>query len=484
MKKRVTRWIVMMAAVCTMLLFPALTGYAAEGTLMLSDPEGMVGGEIPVTVRIDGGGQPIGDVNVTLSYDTALLEFISGTSVEGGEGTLTLTRSGTGAETEMVFEMLFRGLAEGTAAIRVTDSTAYLFSDETLNLTAGESAVTIGPDDGTGGAAPSGEPTERILGQESIEINGAYYENFSDALIPAGFTRSTVQYAGVEHSAIRQDSSGKVMLFMISGEEDPITVLYNESDSTFIRAERVDVSESFYIYVLSSADGSGLPEAFYETSLALHGVNFPAWQNMEANDFYLIYALSSGGVEGFYQYDQVDTTYQRYVAPVKAEEPEEEEDSSTLGKVQKIITDNLLILAAAVGVIVLILFIIILVLSVKLGRRNEELENLYVGDDVDEPKLRKKSRSQFVGYDDDDDMQDDEDDYLEDDFEDEYIDDYTDSDDGYDDEYEDEYDDEYDYDDDEEDDIKEYVPGKKSPAGGTQQSPQKDSYDDIDFIDV
>ena len=487
MKKRVTRWIVMMAAVCTMLLFPALTGYAAEGTLMLSDPEGMVGGEIPVTVRIDGGGQPIGDVNVTLSYDTALLEFISGTSVEGGEGTLTLTRSGTGAETEMVFEMLFRGLAEGTAAIRVTDSTAYLFSDETLNLTAGESAVTIGPDDGTGGAAPSGEPTERILGQESIEINGAYYaiyENFSDALIPAGFTRSTVQYAGVEHSAIRQDSSGKVMLFMISGEEDPITVLYNESDSTFIRAERVDVSDSFYIYVLSSADGSGLPEAFYETSLALHGVNFPAWQNMEANDFYLIYALSSGGVEGFYQYDQVDTTYQRYVAPVKTEEPEEEEDSSTLGKVQKIITDNLLILAAAVGVIVLILFIIILVLSVKLGRRNEELENLYVGDDVDEPKLRKKSRSQFVGYDDDDDMQDDEDDYLEDDFEDEYIDDYTDSDDGYDDEYEDEYDDEYDYDDDEEDDIKEYVPGKKSPAGGTQQPPQKDSYDDIDFIDV
>ena len=94
MKKRVTRWIVMMAAVCVMMLFPAITGYAAEGTLMLSDPEGMVGGEIPVTVRIDGGGQPIGDVNVTLSYDTALLEFISGTSVEGGEGTLTLTRSG------------------------------------------------------------------------------------------------------------------------------------------------------------------------------------------------------------------------------------------------------------------------------------------------------------------------------------------------------------------------------------------------------
>ncbi len=31
--------------------------------------------------------------------------------------------------------------------------------------------------------------------------------------------------------------------------------------------------------------------------------------------------------------------------------------------------------------------------------------------------------------------------------------------------------------------MKEYVPGK-SPAGGTQQPPKKDSYDDIDFIDV
>lgn len=465
MKKRVTRWIVMLAAVCSLMLFPVIMGYAADGTLMLSDPEGTVGGEIPVTVRIDAGGQPIGDANVTLSYDTALLEFVSGTNAQGGEGTVTLSASGTGSETELAFELTFRGLAEGTAAITVAESTAYLFSDETLNLEAGESAVTIGPGDGT---AATSEPTERVLGQESIDIGGVYYaiyENFTDALIPAGFSRTTVQYAGVEHSAIRQDSSGKVILFMITGEEDPIMVLYNESDSTFVRAERVDVSEHFYIFVLSAADGSTLPEEFYETSLSLHGVNFPAWQNMEATDFYLIYALSSGGVEGFYQYDAVDSTYQRYVASQsQVIEPEEEEDDSTLGKVEKIITDNLLILAVAVAVIVAILFIIIIILSVKLGRRNAELEDMYVGDEDDnKPNVKKKSREQFVRYDDGDDA---EDDYLEDDFDEpEYDDDYDDSDAEYDDEY---YDDDYD----EEEDIKEYVPEKK------------DSYEDIDFIDV
>ncbi len=475
MKKRVTRWIVMVAAVCSMMFFHVMTGYAAEGTLMLSDPEGTVGSEIPVTVRIDGGGQPIGDVNVTLSYDTALLEFVSGTAAEGGEGTVTLARSGTGAETEMVFELLFRGLAEGTATIQVTGSTAYLFSDEILNLTAGESAVTIGAGDGS---TPSSEPAERILGQESIEIDGVYYaiyENFTDALIPAGFSRSTVQYAGVEHSAIRQDASGKVMLFMIAGEEDPITVLYNESDSTFIRAERVDVSESFYIFVLASADGSGLPEAFYDTTLSLHGVNFPAWQNMDAQEFYLLYALSSAGVEGFYQYDTVDATYQRYVLPTNEPiEPEEEAEDSSLGKVQKMITDNLLILTAVVAVVVIILFIIILVLSIKLGRRNAELEDLYTEEKDDTPNVKKKSRQQFVGY--DEDLQDEEDDYLEDDFEDDdydddYGDDYIDSDDDYDDDYDDE------------DDIKEYIPGKRDSEAASS-SGKKDSYDDIDFIDV
>lgn len=477
MKKRVTRWIVMIAAVCSMMLLPEITGYAADGTLMLSDPEGAVGGEIPVTVRIDAGGQPIGDVNVTLSYDAAMLEFVSGANAQGSEGTVTLSAGGTGAETELAFELTFRGLAEGTAAITVAESTAYLFSDETLNLSAGESAVTIGPGDGT---APSSEPTERVLGQESIDIGGVYYaiyENFTDALIPTGFSRTTVQYAGAEHSAIRQDSSGKVILFMITGEEDPIMVLYNESDSTFMRAERVDVSEYFYIFVLSSADGSSLPEEFYETSLSLHGVNFPAWQNMEATDFYLIYALSSGGVEGFYQYDSVDSTYQRYVASQsKAIEPEEEEDDSALGKIEKIITDNLLILAATIAVIVVILFIIILILSIKLGHRNAELEDMYVGDENgDKPNVKKKSRDQFVGYDEDED-DDEEDDYLEDDFDDSaYEDDFNDSDDDFDDEY---YDDDYDDDYADEEDIKEYVPGKRNT------SEKKDSYEDIDFIDV
>ena len=65
-----------------------------------------------------------------------------------------------------------------------------------------------------------------------------------------------------------------------------------------------------------------------------------------------------------------------------------------------------------------------------------------------------------------------------DDFDDsDYDDEFTDSEDNYDDEFDD--DDEY-YDDDYEDeeDVKEYTPGKGDSAG------KKESYEDIDFIDV
>ena len=178
MKKRVSRWIIMIAAVCMMMLCPAITGYAADGTLMLSDPTGKVGSEIAVNVRVDAAGQPIGDANITLSYDTAMLEFVSGTNAQGGDGTVTLSASGTGTETEHLFELKFKGLAEGTAAIRVTESTAYLFSDETLNLTTGEAAVTIEPGDGTEGTegteTPAGtaEPTERVLGRKALRSTG------------------------------------------------------------------------------------------------------------------------------------------------------------------------------------------------------------------------------------------------------------------------------------------------------------------------
>lgn len=408
-------------AICCAVLFPAIVSFAAEGTLQFSDPTGKVGEEITVKVKMEGGGAAIGDGDATLTYDTAMLEFVSGTNATGGNGTVSLSASGTGSETELNFELVFKALAEGSTTIQVSGSTAYLYSDETLNLSPGTSTITIEPGDGT---AQTSAPIAQ--GDADIEISGtmyAIYENFTDALIPDGFTRTTIQYNGSEHNAISQDVSGKKLVFLVTGSNDPITALYEEGSNQFIVAERVNVTDEFYIFILGEADGSSLPENFAETTLELNGTIFPAWENTESTDYYLMYALSSNGDEGFYQYDKKEGTYQRYTVPEK-EEVEEEPDNSIIGKAKALVDQYFLVAAAAIGMIVLLLLIIIIVQAIKLGRRNAELDELYEQyDNNDRPAVKERSRKQFVGYQDDDDDadindSDFNDEFIEDDFDD------------------------------------------------------------------
>lgn len=496
MKKMIKKLKFIMAAACLGLMLPVMVSYAAEGSLDLSDPTGKVGEEIVVKVKAaEAAGQPIGDVQATLSYDTALLEFVSGTNAEASDGTITLSASGTGTETEHSFELTFKALAEGSASIQVTSSTAYLYSDETLNLTPGTSTVTIEAGDGTDGTSQSGE---RVTSEENIEIAGtmyAIYENFTEALIPDGFVKTTVNYNGEEHSAIRQESSGAVFFYMVTGSNDPVMIQYDEADNSFYIAEQVYINDDFYLLILGKGDGSSLPEEFESTTMELNGTTFPVWQNMSTTDYYLVYALSSKGTEGFYQYDSIENTYQRYEIP-KVEKEEEPEDTM-LTKILGYVNQYFLIIAAAAAAVLLLLIIIILIMAVKLGRRNAELDEIYdsydeepqsvsrkTADKKSNKKSQKKSNKKPAVEEDYDEDMDEE--FLEDDFEDDDYDDFDYEDDDYDDDGYDDYDDEYDddelYEDDfgeDEDDAEDYSPEKKR---GKNASDTEDY--DLDFIDL
>lgn len=460
MKKKISKLKFILAAVCLSLMLPVMTSYAAEGTLELSDVTGKVGEEIVVRVRAaETAGQPIGDVQATLSYDPSLLEFVNGTNAEASEGEIVLSALGTGAETEHSFELTFKALAEGSTSIQVTGSTAYLFSDEVLNLVPGTAEVTIGAEDGTSG--------ERVTSEENIEIAGtmyAIYENFTEALIPDGFEKTVVNYNGEEHSAIRQNASGAVFFYMITGSNDPVLVQYDESDNSLYVSEQVYINEEFYLMILGKGDGSSLPEKYESTTMELKGTVFPVWQDMSATDYYLVYALSSKGTEGFYQYDSTENTYQRYEVPVT--EKEEEPEETLLTKAQGYVNQYFLIFAAVIAALFLLLIIIIMILLIRLRHKAAESDEFYDSYDDD-------------GYDEDlyeDD--DDEGDYEEDDYED---DDYDEDDYDEDDYDEDDYDedDEFYEDDDEDDDVEETMSEKK----GRKRSADTEDFG-VDFIDL
>lgn len=472
MKKVMKRFGMSIIAFCMMLMIPVITGYAAEGTLQFSDPAGKVGEEIGITVKIEGGGLPVGDGNVTVSYDTSMLEFVSGTNASGGDGTVTLSASGTGAETELRFELIFKALAEGETSLSATSATAYLYSDETLNLQLGTSTVRIEPGDGT--TVPS-ESEERKVGEANIEIAGTMYgiyENFTDALIPEGFSRTTITYNGEEHNAIMQDASGKTIVFLITGTNDPVLAVYGE-DGQFVVTEQISQGEDFYLFVLGEGDGSRLPENFQETTIEINGTSFPAWQNMESQDYFLMYALSSSGQESYYQYDSAEGTYQRYSFDVEEKTEEEKPDNSLLGKVKAQVENYFPIVLAVAAAVFLLLIIVLIVLSVKLRQRNAELNEFYDEYDEEEEQSQRagktKSRKQFVGYEEEEEEDEYDDDFLE---EDEYDDEFDDDFSEYEDEFEDDFSGDDEYDDFLEDDN-EY-----------EDDDRKEQEYDIDFIDL
>lgn len=386
-------------------------------------------------------------------------------------GTVTISASGTGSETELNFELVFKALAEGDSVISVAGSTAYLYSDETLNLQPGNATVRIGSGDGSA----SSNNEERQVGAENIEVAGTMYgiyENFTEALIPEGFVKTTFTFNGEEHNGIVQESSGKTMVYLIAGSNDPVMGLYDEADNKIIIAEQVSQGENFYLFILGESDGSTLPEQFQSTTIEINGTNFPAWQNMQSQDYFLLYALSSAGQEGYYQYDSVEGTYQRYTVEETEAPKEEEPEEGVLGKVKGLVDQYLLVIAAAIAAGFLLLFIILIVLSVKLHLRNRELDEFY--DEYDE---NTNDREEDFDDEYDEDGEYDEDDEYDDEY-DEYDDDEYDEydDDEYDD---DEYDDEYDEDDDEEFDEKPVRRGRKT--GGSEK---KERGYDVDFIDL
>ena len=454
-------------AVC--LVFPVMPVVvnAAEGELMFSDPETKVGENVSVDLVINAAGAPIGDADVTMSYDTSALEFVSGSGVQAdGAGKLTYFGSGTGSETELRTTMEFRALKAGDAQITVDSYTAYLYSDETLNLTEGSSAISIAAaDDGSTSVEASSPSGTAAATDIKVTVDGTEYsfsEAFTSADIPDGYSEVKLMFNGEERKFV-ENEAGLCLGYLVDASGVGSFFLYNEEDATFSVYVELPISDTTSLVLLNEPEAVSLPDSYVQRDLELTGVSqvFPTWVDTQGNErFYIVYALNTRtGEKGLYQYDTEDGTYQSFEAPQVVEE---DTDNSFLGKLKNFVADHFLLVMAAGAVVVLLLFILVIVLAVKVVHRNQELDDLYDEydipvDDEEEDSVGKAGEESEEGYDDYDEEYDD----YDNDFDDEYDDD----------DYE-EYDDEY------EEEVKPKGRKKEKAKGNS-----KDDYD-IDFIDL
>lgn len=441
--------------------------YAADGTLQFTDPEATQGQTVTIEGVLRSEGDALQSANVTMTYDTSALEFVSGDNTSGTAGTLSYAGTGNGSDNELRFNLKFNVLTSGASVVTATTGTATTTSGESVNLVLGTSTVSAAEGDGTtayetpAGAATPKTTAAASAGTGKITVNEQEYDfsdSFTSADIPEGYEETTLNYDGADRKFVKNATSGVTLGYLVNASGEGSFFLYNTDNASFSPYIELAISDTTSIILLSEVTAVKLPNSYQAMELTVNDYVFPAWQDMNNQGFYVLYALDGTGSKSLYQYENTDGTYQKFIASA---EDDTVTNTGKLAKIQDFVQNHFKLVALILIALGLLALILLIVLAVKLHNRNEEIDDLYeeydIPEEYDEPKnnkINKKSRKKEPEYDDEDDEE-----YGDDDEYDDY------------DEYDDEYDD-YDDDDDEYYDDDEYL------------DDEDDDNDDINFIDI
>ena len=314
----------MILAVCLMVPMFSILAFAADGVLMFSDPSTKVGENVNIDLVVRSDGGTVGDVSVTMNYDTSALEFVSGDGFSA-DGSGSLTYTGTGSSSELRSTMTFRALKQTDTTLTVNSSSAVLSSGETLNLEQGSSAISIAAaDDGSTSVEASGTAAAGTSTDITVSVNGTDY-NFSEAFttadIPEGYSETTMTFNGEERKFVANES-GITLGYLVDASGAGTFFLFQQDDATFVPFAQVTISDTTSLIPLDNVEAVKLPDNYEQSTLTVQGYEFPIWSDPSvSNRFYVIYALNTRTNEaGLYQYDAEDETYQYFEAPASTED--------------------------------------------------------------------------------------------------------------------------------------------------------------------
>ena len=389
--KRLKKICAFVTCLSMMILMIPSIAHAAGAELRFSDPSTTVGANVDVTVKLTADSE-VSSVSATLTFDSNYLRFVSGEGASATGDQIQL--SSNTAASEISWSLQFQALQEGTTKIEVGSVTGTASDGTTLQVTQGNSTITIGEGDPSlitdttsGGGTANGS---------QVEIDGVTYTistEFSDAIIPDGFTKTEMTYEGGQYQAAIQESSGKYAVYMVNpnGEED--FFLYDPDNGKFSQFQQISISQDRYIVLLSEDKSEELPSSLKKTVMTVEGKEFPVWQNADNAEYYVVYALNSDGDKGYYQYDTVDKTYQRYTP----EEVDQEEEAATsfLGKLADWVKGNMDKAIIGVWLVFLFMLIILIIVGIKLHHRNLELDDLYDEYGIDAEEEDEEDEDEF-----------------------------------------------------------------------------------------
>lgn len=312
------------------------TAYAASsatfGVTVPSTSVG-IGDTVEITVQLSPGKENISDYSYTINYDPALLEAVSGGTVED-EGSISYSGS-SGSEESMTATFTFTALASGTASIETRAVEVISTSGESIDMTPAYNSINISDAVSTYSQADESE----------TETDETETRNITTVI-----TSDTEQ---IETVTLSQDTA----------DEPPAVDAANNSDSGFEDSTQtvsdyvvsLHSSNNTY-YILNKPASVDTPSSYLPVKIKINDTDVKAYMKGTGSSTVLLYAADENGNQGWYFFNTDEGTF------MNASDIIDQSDSlSSFMSEHKFV----IMLIAIIVLVILVVIIVILAVSLK-----------------------------------------------------------------------------------------------------------------------
>ena len=414
MRKRV---VLLFSLFAGFLLFPAAVK-AGSGILQLTSAANSVAkGDVLTVVCQITSEEAFVDTSFRISYDTKILEFVSGgAKVTGGDGMLQIASTGNSEETyKKTFSLQFKAKKRGTTviapdgAIQVTakEGNHFSMSSNQLTITVAKKGSTPTSASAQPTTAPQVTP-EPVLSKEnrlkSLKVSAI---DFSPDFTPDGKEYTATVDANTDilyFTYISQDEKARVRIKgnedLKVGENDVAVTVTAEDGSTneykikvtkesqaqteerekessedlpdvgfSIRQSngQIFLKNSYEFEVLNPDELDSIPSGYIQSTIELSGISVPAF-TMEHdldNNYLLLYLKGPSGDKALYQYDRTEQTIQKYTGTMT----ERVNNGSSAGTGSGFSMSSYVLLGIIVFLVIIILCMLIAMLKMAMKKK-------------------------------------------------------------------------------------------------------------------
>ncbi len=394
-----------------LLISEVASAASAEVQLSSDSTQVTLGQEFFVYVNISSSTM-FGDFEGSITYDDDILEYQGGgRKVKGSSGYLTISdMDNTEGKTKRKYTMKFKAAQVGICTISFSDR-AIVYELEGAEMSVSSNVLTINV------VAPETASTNAKL--KDLKINPSTLEpEFSqdiyeyttsvdystDQLVVVALPEDDKASVSISGNEALQEGENKIRITVLAESGDVIEysikamkaaaptiseapaeennipeTIHNEFEVVRTDGDKFAIYSGQY-KLLEPGDDVAIPTGYLKTKLIITGVTVTAFYpegNMES-DYLLIYAENESGDAGFYQYDRVERTLQRYVPQPKIIIGDESETNmeELIGSSEY--RSNLKKAAVVIGVLsafcALLIFISIRLFIKSRGYKDDELD--------------------------------------------------------------------------------------------------------------